>query len=193
MDDISKYRKVTYPIHPLILNRWSKRAMSGKNISDHELMSIFEAARWAPSSYNNQPWKFLYAKKDTPHWDKFFNLLVEFNQSWAKNAAALVVILSRKNFEHNNKLSRTHNFDAGAAWQNMALQGTSIDLVVHGMEGFSYKKAREELNISEDYDIQAMVAIGRKGLKDTLPLTLQEKELPNNRKNLDIIINEGPF
>lgn len=193
MEDISELRKIEYPIHPLILNRWSPRAMSGESIEDQELMSLFEAARWAPSSYNNQPWKFLYAKKGNKHWDKFFNLLLDANQSWAKNAAVLILIISNKNFEYNGKPSRTHNFDAGAAWENMALQGSSIGLVVHGMEGFRYQKAREELNISEDYDIEAMIAVGRKGAKNSLPIDLQEREFPNSRKSLEMIIQEGPF
>lgn len=193
MQDLSNIRKINYPIHPLILNRWSPRAMSGEEISNNELMSLFEAARWAPSSYNNQPWKFLYAKKNTPYFDLFFNLLIEFNKSWAKNAAVLVVVISKKNFEHNNKPSITHHFDTGASWQNLALQGTSIGLTVHGMEGFNYQKAKEDLKISDEYDIEAMVAIGRKASLEVLPFDLQEKEFPSNRKNLNLIINEGPL
>ena len=91
--------------------------MTGEELTDEELMSLFEAARWAPSSYNNQPWRFIYAKTNTEHWDRFFNLLVEANKVWAKNARALVVVIARKNFEHNEKLARTNQFDTSAAWR----------------------------------------------------------------------------
>src|SRR6266542_6594954 len=115
-------RHPLYDIHPLLLHRWSPRATSGEEISDTELMRLFEAARWAPSSYNGQPWRFIYAKRNTEYWDKFLNLMVDFNKSWAKNATVLVVIVSRKNFEHNEQPSVTHQFDAGAAWENHVLQ-----------------------------------------------------------------------
>ena len=117
-------RNSNHKINPLFINRWSPRSMTGDSLDDETLMSLFEAARWAPSSYNNQPWRFLYAKKGTPNWNVFFNLLVEGNKIWAKNAAVLVVIISRKNFEHNGKPSITHQFDAGAAWENLALEAS---------------------------------------------------------------------
>ena len=109
-------RKAAYPIHELILNRWSPRAMSGESISDAELMSLFEAARWAPSSYNSQPWRFIYAKRDTAAWDPLYNLMVQFNKDWTKNAAVLMVIVSRDTFEYNGKPSITHSFCTGSAW-----------------------------------------------------------------------------
>src|SRR5690349_3147088 len=101
--DLIRYRKPEYDIEPMLLTRWSPRAMSGESIGKDELMPLFEAARWAPSSYNNQPWRFIYAMKGTPHWEPFFNLLVEGNQAWCKNAAVLVIIASGKNFEYNGK------------------------------------------------------------------------------------------
>ena len=186
-------RRSKYDINPLILERWSPRAMSGEELSDAELMPLFEAARWAPSSYNSQPWRFLYAKRNTKYWDIFFSLLGEFNQQWVKNAAVLVVIISKKNFEHNNKPSVTHQFDAGAAWENLALEGSNRGLVVHGMEGFDYEKARTALKIPEEYDIEAMAAIGKKGKKDVLPQQMQEREVHSQRKPLKEIIREGPF
>jgi nitroreductase len=93
-------RKPGYPINPLILNRWSPRSMTGEELGEHDIMSLFEAARWAPSSFNNQPWRFIYAKRNTVHWDRLFNLLVEANKLWTKNAALLVVVISRKNFNN---------------------------------------------------------------------------------------------
>src|SRR5213594_1415571 len=108
-------RTSNYPVLNLIINRWSPRAMSGEPISDVQLMTLFEAARWAPSSYNNQPWRFIYAKRNSKHWDTILNLLVDFNKQWCANASALVVIISKKTFDYNGKPSVTHQFDSGAA------------------------------------------------------------------------------
>jgi len=186
-------RQADHEINPLLLNRWSPRAMSGESLDDEVLMSLFEAARWAPSSFNNQPWRFIYAKRDTEYWDTIFGLMNEGNQSWAKNAAVLVVVISRKNFEHNEKPARTHNFDAGAAWENLALEAETRGLVSHGMEGFDYDKASEVLGVPSDYDVQCMIAIGKKGKKEDLPTKLQEKESPSDRKPLAEIVMEGKF
>ena len=184
-------RKPSYPINPLILNRWSPRSMSGEALDDDEIMSLFEAARWAPSSYNNEPWRFIYAKRNSEHWNRFFNLLMEPNKLWAKNAAILVVVISRKNFEFNEKPAVTHQFDAGSAWENLALEASSRDIVAHGMQGFDYKKAGVDLRIPPNFEVMAMIAIGKKGPKEILPAELQEKEKLTNRKPLKEIIMEG--
>jgi nitroreductase len=189
---INEYRKPEYDVNQIFLDRWSSRAMSGEEISKDELMSLFEAAKWAPSSYNNQPWRFLYAMRNTANWELFFNLMVEGNQAWTKNAAALIVVISKKTFD-NGKPSRTHSFDTGAAWQNLALRGSLKGLVVHGMQGFDYDKAKVVLNIPEDYKVEAMIAVGKPGRKETLPEKLQEREFPSNRKKLSEITLEGKF
>src|SRR6476620_10182142 len=121
-------RKPTFKINPLILNRWSPRSMTGEELSDEEIMSLFEAARWAPSSSNAQPWRFIYAKRNTEQWDKLFNLMFEGNKIWTKNAAVLVVVISRRNYEQNEKPSRTYQYDAGAAWENLALEAATRNL-----------------------------------------------------------------
>ena len=193
MIDIKKYRKSEYQVSSIFIDRWSPRAMSGQEITNDELMSLFEAAKWAPSSYNNQSWRFIYAKRNTKYWNKFFNLMVEFNQSWTSNAAALVVIISKKTFDHNGNPTRTHSFYTGAAWQNLALQGSLLGLVVHGMEGFDYEKARKELNVPDDYQIEAMAAIGKPGNIEGISKELQEREIPSNRKNVSEIVFEGIF
>lgn len=167
--------------------------MSGETIQEEELMALFEAARWAPSSYNNQPWRFLYAKRNTEHWEKFLKLMGEFNQGWAKNAAVLVVIISKKTFDHNGKPSATHKFDTGAAWENLALEAETRGLIAHGMEGFDYAKARQVLAVPEDFDVEAMVAIGKKGKKEDLTPDLQKNEVPSDRRALTEIIMEGGF
>lgn len=186
-------RKADHKILDLILNRWSPRAMSGEPISDELLNSLFEAARWAPSSYNAQPWRFIYAKRDTPAWDIFYNLMVQFNKDWAKNAAVLIAIISRNNFTYNNKPSRTHSFDTGAAWENLALQGAAQGLVVHGMEGFDYDKAKEVLHIPDGYTVEAMCAVGLPGKKEDLPQEMQKDEKPSDRKPITEFAFEGVF
>jgi len=186
-------RKSDHNISSVILNRWSPRSLTGEKIPRDELESLFEAARWAPSSFNNQPWRFIYAERETKNWDNLFNLMIEFNQSWAKNASVLIVVISLKNFEHNGKPSRTHAFDTGAAWENLAIEATSRGLIAHAMEGFDYKKARNDLEIPEDYEIHSMIAIGRQGKKEDLSEDLQEKENPSQRKPVSEIIMEGKF
>jgi nitroreductase len=191
--ETERSRKSTYPINPLILNRWSPRSMTGEELDNEEIMSLFEAARWAPSSYNNQPWRFIYAKRNTEHWDRLFSLLVEGNRAWAKNSALLVVVISRKNFEYNKKPARTHQFDAGSAWENLALEAFSRGIVAHGMQGFDYDKARIELEIPTDFEVMAMIAIGKKGPRESLSPELQEKEKLTDRKPLKDIVMEGIY
>jgi nitroreductase len=186
-------RNPNFPIQPFILSRWSPRSMTAESLTDEELLPLFEAARWAPSSYNNQPWRFFYAKRNTPLWPIFFDLLVEPNQVWCKDAAALVCIVSKKLFDHNNKPSKTHSFDTGAAWMAMALEGAARGLVVHGMEGFHWEQATRVLEIPEDYQVEAMAAIGKRGSMDKLPPDLQEREKPSARKKLEEIAVEGKF
>jgi nitroreductase len=189
----SEKRKSDHPIDKLFLDRWSPRAMTGDAISEEDLMSLFEAARWAPSSYNNQPWRILYARRDTEHWQTFFDLMVEFNQSWAKNAAVLVFFISKTHFDFNGEPSVTHSFDTGAAWENLALQGWLKGLVVHGMQGFDYAAARVTLNIPEGFEVEAMAAIGLPADPGKLPEELREREAPSERRKLEETICEGTF
>jgi len=189
----SEVRRADYPIEPFLIDRWSPRAMSGEEISRQELMRLFEAARWAPSSFNAQQWRALYARRGTEHWQTFFDLLVHANKAWAKNAAVLVVFISRKLFDYNDEPSVTHSYDAGAAWENFALQGFRQGLVVHGMEGFDYERARKELRIPDEFQVEAMVAVGKPGAKESLPEKLQTRENPNDRRKVSESVFEGPF
>lgn len=190
LKEIELSRKTDYPIHPLILNRWSPRSMTGEPLSDEELFPLFEAARWAPSSSNAQPWRFLYAKRDTAYWNMFFDLLVDFNKQWCVKAAILGITLARKTFEHNNKPSVTYAFDTGAAWENLCLEGTSRGLVVHGMEGFDYVKA--QALAPEEFEVLAMFAVGKRAPKHDLPNEkLQAREAPSNRKKISEIAFVG--
>jgi nitroreductase len=167
--------------------------MSGEEIPEEELMTLFEAARWAPSSYNNQPWRILYAHRNGEHWPLFFDLLVESNKIWAQHAAVLLVMISKTTFDHNGKPSVTHSYDTGAAWANLALQGYLKGYVVHGMQGFSYDRARTNLHIPDGFNVEAMAAIGIPGDKDALPEELRNRESPNDRRKLGQTICEGLF
>jgi len=191
--EIAASRKTTYSVQPYIINRWSPRSMTEEAMSDDELMPLFEAARWAPSSYNSQPWRILYAKRDTPEWELFYDLLIDFNKSWCKNAAALVVMVSRDTFEKNDKPSVTHSYDTGAAWMSIALEGNARGYVVHGMSGFDFEKARETLNVPEGYTVEAMAAIGKRAPKENLPEEMQKMENPSTRKELSEIAIPGKF
>jgi len=190
--NIKDFRKPEQNINELFLNRWSPRAMSGEEIDEATLFSLFEAAKWAPSSSNNQPWRFIYGRRNTKNWTTFFNLLAEGNQEWAKNAAVLIVVISKTTFD-NGKNSRTHTYDTGAAWENFALQGSLKGLVVHGMQGFDYDKAKEVLGVPADYQVEAMIAVGKKGKKEDLPAYQQEREFPSPRKSITEIAMEGSF
>lgn len=189
----SRKHETNYPVDEMFLDRWSPRALSGEAVTEEELMTLLEAARWAPSSYNNQPWRILYARRDTEHWPAFFNLLVEGNQSWAKDAAALLLFVSKETFDFNGKPYPTHSFDTGAAWENLALQATMLGLVTHGMQGFDYERARAELRIPEGFRVEAMIAVGRPGDPAQLPAGLREREAPSGRKSLSEITCEGAF
>jgi len=193
MKNALEYRQADYPVEPLFLARWSPRAMSSEPISDLEMRRLFEAARWAPSTYNEQEWRFLYARRDTPHWPTFFDLLVEANRQWCQRAALLVVILAHKVFDRNGKPNPVHLFDSGCAFENLALQGTAMGLVVHAMQGFDYQKARTSLQVPDDYAVVAMIAVGRPGEISVLPQELQQREHPSDRKPIERIICEGSF
>ncbi|GAA0468912.1 nitroreductase family protein [Halococcus dombrowskii] len=181
-------RDPNYDVDPLLVNRWSPRTMTGEQLDEDELLALFEAARWAPSSYNNQHWRFVYATPDDDRWEAFTELLAEGNRQWASDAAALVVVLSKTTFDHNGEHAPTHSFDAGAAWENLALEGARRGLVVHGMQGFDYDGARELFSLTDEYAVEAMAAVGVHD-ESSAP----DDEQPNQRKPLDEIVFAGEF
>ena len=189
----SEVRKADHPIDKIFLDRWSPRAMTGDTIPEKDLIVLFEAARWAPSSYNNQPWRILYARRESEHWPLFLDLLVPGNRAWAKNAAALLVFISKTTFDFNGQPSRTHSYDCGAAWENFALQGSLKEYVVHGMEGFDYDRAKSELKVPDEFQVEAMAAVGIPANPEQLSDEQRKRESPNDRRKLDQTICEGPF
>lgn len=173
--------------------RWSPRAMAGTALTHGEMETLLEAARWAPSCFNAQPWRFAYALRATPHWPKFLDLLLDGNRTWAANAGALVAVASRRRYERNDQPAPTHSFDAGAAWMSLALQATQLGLVAHGMWGFRNEDARAALQLGDAYELCAMVAVGYPGDLDVLPAELRDREVPSDRKPLAEIGAEGSF
>lgn len=178
-------RETTYPISDVILNRWSPRAFDTKKVEDDVLYRLFEAARFAPSARNLQPWRFIVAK--TPEQlQTFHSFINEANLVWAKNAPALAVLVSENSYG-------MHAFDAGTAWGFLALQATKEGLITHPMGGIDKEKAREVLGVPAEYDIQIAIAIGYQGDRSELPEPLQEREVPSTRKALEEIVFEGSF
>ena len=190
-------RVADYPIDPQFLGRWSPRAFTGEKIPESELHSLFEAARWAPSSFNLQPWRFFYALHGTPEFDTFLGLLSEFNQTWAKNAGALVIIASQTKslLPGGDKpvSTRTHSFDTGAAWALFALEAHLRGWATHAMGGFDVEGTVPTLNLPEDYRPEAAVAVGRKGDPATLPEGLRAREMPNGRNPQSQFTFQGGF
>lgn len=184
-------RKEEHEINKIFLERWSPRALS-KDVSKEELMKLFEAAKWSPSASNIQPWRFVYALNGSEHWDKFFNVLGEFNQIWCKNAAALIIVCSKKTND-KSEANKTHSFDTGSAWMSFALQAAMNGIIAHGMAGFDYDKAAKVINLPEDHQVEAMIAVGKHTSLDVIPERMQKGEKYSDRKPLKETVFEGKF
>jgi nitroreductase len=173
-------------VHDLIVRRWSPRAFSDKEVSAQELKMVFEAARWAFSSSNEQPWRFLVGRRGDETYQKIFAALVEFNQSWARSAPVLVLSVAKKTFTAKAAPNRFNLHDTGAATANLALQATAIGLHTHSMAGFDQEQARASFAIPSDYEIGAVTAIGYFGDPAGLPEHLSKMEVaPRQRKPLE--------
>ncbi|WP_020222866.1 nitroreductase family protein [Halarchaeum acidiphilum] len=191
-EEVAAHRDPDHDVDPLFVNRWSPRAMSGEPLDEADYRPLFEAARWAPSSRNSQPWRFAYAARGDDEWETFVELLNDFNGTWAVDAAVLVVVFSETTDEEGRSLS-AHTFDTGAAWQNLALEGARRGLVVHPMGGFDHDAAAAELDAPDDYAVEAMVAIGERAPAESLPEDLRDGEVPSGRTPLDEFVTRGGF
>jgi nitroreductase len=188
-------RRIERPVDPLFLDRWSPRAFDASGIDQHDLDTILDAARWAPSAFNYQPWRFLYAHRDSADWNRFLALLLPFNAAWAERAGVLLFILSDSLIEAGGSSapapSHSHSFDAGAAWALLALQATRLGYHAHGMTGIDLEKARAELGVPDRFRIEA--ALGRQADKAILPESLQAREQPSGRRALEEYAHAGNF
>lgn len=180
-------------IDSMFIDRWSPRAFAPRPLTQTQIDSLFEAARWAPSCYNDQPWLFVYAASDADR-QRFMPALVEGNQSWVKNTSLLMFLLCRRNFSHNGKENRHAPFDAGAAWMSLALQARKLGLYAHAMAGFSREKAYEIIQApEEEYDIMAAIAVGYRAEPAVLPEAVAAREKPSERKPRTEVAREGSF
>jgi nitroreductase len=187
-DLISKIANTDFPIHYLIARRWSARAFSTKKVEKSKLLSILEAARWAPSSRNEQPWRYIIFTDDNPEkLDKARSVLLEIN-NYAKRAPILICAITKKTYSDNGIYNRLHFHDLGAANENMFLESFNQGLIMHEMGGFNRDKAREVFNIPADYEVGIMIAIGYQDSHEILPERYREKaNSPRERKPLSEI------
>lgn len=188
--------RIAHPrVEKLFVDRWSPRAFDGSEMPQEDIDVIFEAAGWAPSAYNVQPWTFLYARRGDANWDLLLSQLIDFNQSWAKDASALVYIVSDTlmRSEKGNSENHSHSFDAGAAWALAALQAQAMGYHTHGMTGLKFGEAEAALGIPADHRLEAAFVIGKAAGKEILPDFLQEREVPSNRKPVSEIAKPGKF
>jgi nitroreductase len=185
---ITKMAKTDYPINELISRRWSARAFSTKPVEKSKLLSLLEAARWAPSSRNEQPWRYIVFTNDNPEkLKKAHSVLKEIND-YAKRAPILICAIAKRTYSDNGIPNRLHFHDLGAANENMFLEAFNQGLIMHEMGGFDVQKAREVFNIPEDYEIGIMIAIGLQDTYHVLPQRIKEKAFtPRVRKSLSEI------
>jgi nitroreductase len=186
---------VEFPVNELIQNRWSPRAFSDKPVPQEVLRSLFEAARWAPSSNNEQPWAYIVATKDdAENFEKSLGALVEFNAGWAKKAAVLVIAVAELAFAKNNAPNRNAQYDVGAASLQLSLEATARGLVVHQMAGFDPETAKETYGIPQGWEPIAAMAIGYPGDASSLPEPLQSREKsPRGRKRIREFVMSGQW
>jgi len=182
-----------HPVHDLIVKRWSPRAFSPKPVPPDVLRSLFEAARWAASSYNDQPWSYMVATKDDEkNFSKMLSVLMDMNAAWAKDAPVLAISVARQNFKHNGTPNRVALHDVGAASAQLTFEATSRGLLVHQMGGFHRDKAREAFGIPEGWEPVSALAIGYPGDPETLPEPLRKTELAERtRKPLSEFVMSG--
>ena len=183
-----------YNIHPLLNKRWSPRAFMDKPVEEASLQRIFEAARWAPSSYNEQPWRFIVGLKGDTTWDLIFESLAEFNQNWAKMAPVLILNIGKTHSGKTNKPNKVFQYDVGQSVAHITFQVMKEGLFMHQMGGFDPSKATKLLNIPNEYQPLTVMAIGHIGKPETLPEDLKVSEIAErDRKPLDEIFFEERF
>ena len=186
-------RAADHPVDAIFLDRWSPRSFTGEPVPDAVLQSAFEAARWAPSASNVQPWRFLVTRPGDSWWETYLAFLMPRNRLWAAQASALVLILSSRLVERRGQVVEnvSHSFDAGAAWANFAHQALLLGWHTHGIGGFDRDAARARLAIPEDFAIEAMIALGRKGELDALDPEFHGSEAPSGRRPLGETVFAG--
>lgn len=188
-DETQKFLPADAGLVDVIGRRWSPRAFADKAVTQEDLRKLFEAARWAPSSYNEQPWRFIVGVKGDATYQRIFDSLVEFNQMWAKQAPVLILTVASKEFSRTGKPNHHGLHDLGLATSMLMLEATHLRLHTHGMAGFDHAKARSAFGIPENYEVGAVIAVGHFGDPEALPEGMKERELqPRQRKPLEEIV-----
>lgn len=188
-------RKADASVDPLFINRWSPRAYTGEQVPDAILFSVFEAARWAASARNAQPWRFVYTKRGTAIFDRLVATMSSFNQQWVGHASAIIALLSAKTYLSGDMAEPNayHSFDAGAAWANLSLQANMLGWHTHAIGAFDRASAATVLKVPESYAMDILIAIGKIGRPETLPNDLRGREVPTERIPLRDMISEDAF
>jgi len=175
----------------MFINRWSPRAFLADPVAEELLMTLFEAARWSPSCYNDQPWRFVFARS-SGDLKRFRSVLVEANQAWACAAPVLVIAFSRKKFSMNDQPNRWADFDTGAAWMSLTLQAEQLGLHCHAMGGFDAERACAVTGVDPQlFNALCVIAIGKQGPAELLPDEIRAIETPNDRRPLKDMVTEG--
>jgi nitroreductase len=186
---VTNRAKTDYPISDIIMRRWSARAFSTRSVENSKLLSILEAARWAPSSRNEQPWRYIVFTNNNPEMLKKAQSVLKEINDYAKRAPILICAIAKKTYSENGNPNRLHFHDLGAANENMFLEAFNQGLIMHEMGGFDVQKAREVFNVPEDYEVGIMIAIGYQDTYHVLPERLREKAFtPRERKPLSEIV-----
>jgi nitroreductase len=192
---MEKLAPVDHPIEEILKRRWSPRAFSDRMVEREKLQSLFEAARWAASSFNEQPWSFIVTTREKPEQHAaLVGCLTEKNQQWAQRAPVLMVSVAKLNFEKNGKPNRHAYHDVGMAVANMIVQATAVGLYVHQMAGFSVERVREIYGVPEGFEPVAAIAVGYPDDPDVLPVAFREQEVgPRQRKPIDRFVFEAKW
>lgn len=192
---MEKPAETQFPVQELIRRRWSPRAFSAREVSADVLRSLFEAARWTPSSFNAQPWAFIVAtKQDRVNFDRILSTLVDQNRAWAQHAAVVMVNAAKKNFDHDGSVNRHALYDTGQATAYLTLQATAMDLAVHQMAGFYPEKVREVFQVPAGWEPGAALALGYAAEAHEVPENLRQKEsAPRVRKAIREFVFTGTW
>lgn len=188
-----KHAPAAHGVLPVFLERWSPRAFADKDVAEHDLKTIFEAVRWAASSYNEQPWRFLVGRRGSETYKKIHDALMPFNQMWAGKAPVLILGATKTKFSHNGEPNRVALFDLGAASQVLALQAVALGLATHQMAGFDTQSAQMGLEIPAEFELGSVIALGYQGEPHTLPNENMQKQetTPRQRKALSEFVFDG--
>lgn len=188
-------RTANHGVDPLFLHRWSPRAFTGEAMPQDVLNTLFEAASWAPSAFNGQPWRFVYAHRGTPAWEALFATLIPYNQAWVQNASVLMYLVSdrfRRREGAEPSPNPWHSFDSGAAWGLLALQAHKLGWAAHGMAGFDKAAAHAAVGADpEQYNVEAAIAVGRQADASVLDEPYRSREVPSERNPVSSFAFEG--